>query len=148
MKITFGFWSYWLHYMHESLLSNSVKVSYFLLGNVCKELETKFKVEPDLTNGTVCPRSLDLYQRVTYCIKWVKASWKYSNGDRTKQIGIIFPLWTLFVSQSLMNVFFLPCIFQNNVYRTCFTKQKIFYNSCVLHQIRSFMVYTKAICQC
>ena len=44
-----------------------------------QRIQSRGKVQFKVLKGTVCPRSCDPFYIVSYYIKWVTASWIYSN---------------------------------------------------------------------
>ena len=62
-----------------------------------------------IINGTMCPRCLDPFYKVSYYTKWAKTSWTYSTSDIDAQVCSEIDNLICFIHFSLQNQLTLQC---------------------------------------
>ena len=76
------------------LMLENILIIAFICISSCFQIISTFAVHYAIKNGaklqyTVCSRSLDLFNIVRYHMKWVKASWTFSNGSMQKNAVVL-----------------------------------------------------------
>ena len=60
--------------------NNKNKDNFCIGSKTLRNKESGKKIYREMFNNTVCPKSIDPFYMISYNMKWVTASWTYSNN--------------------------------------------------------------------